>query len=55
MLLALHLVLTATTTTTTTTGNQAAAAVGRLRESVDMLVVVSNDRLLQIIPPGVYS
>ena len=51
MLLALHLVLTATTTTTT--GNQAAAAVGRLRESVDMLVVVSNDRLLQIIPPGV--
>ena len=50
MLLALHLVLLLLTTTT---GNQAAAAVGRLRESVDMLVVVSNDRLLQIIPPGV--
>ena len=25
----------------------------RLRESVDMIVVVSNDQLLRIIPPGV--
>ena len=32
---------------------QAAQAVERLRASVDMIVVVSNDRLLEIIPPGV--
>ena len=34
-------------------GKQAAAAVERLSASVDMIVVVSNDRLLEIIPPGV--
>lgn len=32
---------------------QATDAIERLRYSVDMIVVISNDRLLEIIPPGV--